>query len=249
MYILSKRVLTLLQILRILQRWIAQVTSVWQKGWGRVEERFSARVNAKRARSSCSCAHGIPASNDCHAGWYYNISPLSKLEVPDKESQPCRLGKIACQPGKQSTEIWMVGSCGWFLECKKQIMLKEDALNFPKKILKLIWNGVLGYNTDRKVWFENYDPRTSLGITTSWWLFFGKKNYVRVAFRVWKLEPPGFLYQKIPSVLFTGVKKWKNCSLNVDTLFDVLFFHSFLFGGKRPSISEVLSLFFLSFFH
>lgn len=75
-----------------------------------------------------------------------------------------------------------------------------------------------------------------------------KKNYVRVAFTVWKLAPPGFLYQKIPSVLFTGAKKWKNCSLDVDTLFDVLFFHSFLFGEKRPSISEVLSLFFPFFF-
>ena len=36
--------------------------------------------------------------------------------------------------------------------------------------------------------------------------------------------------------------------MDVDTLFDVLFFHSFLLGGKRPSISEVLSLSFLSFF-
>ena len=36
--------------------------------------------------------------------------------------------------------------------------------------------------------------------------------------------------------------------MDVDTLFDVLFFHSFLFGGKRPSISEVLRLSFLSFF-
>ena len=152
MYILSKRVLTLLQIRRILQRWIAQVTSVWRKGWGRVEERFSAHVNAKRARSSCSCAHGIPASNGCPAGWYYNISPLSKLEVLDKESPPCRSGKTACQRGKQSTEIRMVGSCGWFLQTQEiGIMLKKDAFNFPKKILKLIWNGVLGYNSDRKV--------------------------------------------------------------------------------------------------
>ena len=77
-----------------------------------MDETFSAHVNSKRARSSCSCAHGIPASNECHAGLYYNISPLSKLEVIDKESQPGRSGKTACQRGKQSTEIWMVGSCG-----------------------------------------------------------------------------------------------------------------------------------------
>ena len=77
-----------------------------------MDETFSAHVNAKGARSSCSFAHGIPASNDCHAGWSYNISPLSKLEVLDKESQPGRSGKIACQRGKQSTEIRMVGSCG-----------------------------------------------------------------------------------------------------------------------------------------
>ena len=36
--------------------------------------------------------------------------------------------------------------------------------------------------------------------------------------------------------------------MDVDTLFDVLFFHSFLFGGKRSSLSEVLSLSFLSLF-
>ena len=77
-----------------------------------MDETFSAHVNAKRARSSCSCAHGIPASNDCHAGWYYNISPLSKLEVLDKESQPCRSGKTVCPREKQSAEIPMVGSCG-----------------------------------------------------------------------------------------------------------------------------------------
>ena len=135
-YILSKRVLILLQIRGILQRWIAQVTGVWRKGWGwgRVEERFSAHVNAKRARSSCSCAHGIPASNGCPAGWYYNISPLSKLEVLDKESQPCRSGKTACQRGKQSTEIRMVGSCGWFLQTQEiRIMLKKRCIQLSKK--------------------------------------------------------------------------------------------------------------------
>ena len=36
--------------------------------------------------------------------------------------------------------------------------------------------------------------------------------------------------------------------MDVDTLFDVLFFHSFLLGGKRPSLSEVLSLSFLYFY-
>ena len=82
-------------------------------------------------------------------------------------------------------------------------MLKKDAFNFPKKILKFIWNGVLGYNSDRKVWshffgFENYDPRTSLGITTLQWLLFGKKKYVWVAFRVWKLASPWVFVSEDP---------------------------------------------------
>lgn len=32
-----------------------------------------------------------------------------------------------------------------------RIMLKKDAFNFPKKILKSIYHGLLGYHSDGKV--------------------------------------------------------------------------------------------------
>ena len=119
-YRLSKRVLTLLGIQTVLKHWIAQMTSVWrQSGGGWKKELQHMRTQRVWGHPVCVHAHRIPASNDCHACWYYNISPLSKLEVLHKEWQPCRSGKTACQQEKQSTEIWIVGSCGWFLECKK----------------------------------------------------------------------------------------------------------------------------------